>query len=74
MPIRGAQAEWTRLIAAVAVRSRLTPNQIREMYWCDFREFCRALGIKVPKTGDELNAEIQRFIHAQNNRNGHSRS
>ena len=62
MPGGGAQSEWPRLIATVAVRLGISPNDVRAMLWVDFREVLRAMGAKVRKTPQELQAEIERLI------------
>lgn len=62
MPGGGAQSEWPRLIATVAVRLGISPNEVRTMLWVDFREVLRAMGAKVKKTPQELQAEIERLI------------
>lgn len=62
MPGGGAQSEWPRLIATVAVRLGISPNEVRAMLWVDFREVLRAMGAKVRKTPQELQAEIERLI------------
>lgn len=54
--------EWPRLIATVAVRLGISPNEVRAMLWVDFREVLRAMGAKVRKTPQELQAEIERLI------------
>jgi hypothetical protein len=50
------------LIATVAVRLGISTNDVRSMFWVDFRETLRALGAKVRKTPQELQAEIERMI------------
>ena len=62
MPGGGAETEWPRLIATVAVRLGISTNDVRSMFWVDFRETLRALGAKVRKTPQELQAEIERMI------------
>lgn len=58
----GAETEWPRLIATVAVRLGISPNEVRWMLWVDFREVLRTMGAKVKKTPQELQAEIERMI------------
>jgi len=58
----GADTEWPRLIASVAVRLGISSNEVRSMLWVDFREMMRCLGAKIKKTPQELQAEIERFI------------
>lgn len=62
MPGGGAESEWPRLIATVAVRLHVSPNEVRSMLWVDFREVLRTMGAKVKKTPQELHAEIERLI------------
>jgi hypothetical protein len=50
------------LIATVAVRLHVSPNDVRSMLWVDFREVLRTMGAKVKKTPQELHAEIERLI------------
>ena len=54
--------EWSRIIAAVAVRLHVSPNEVRDMQWTDFREVLRLMGAKVPQTPQEIQAEIKRMI------------
>jgi hypothetical protein len=58
----GADTEWPRLIASVAVRLGISSNEVRSMLWVDFREMMRCLGAKIKNTPQELQAEIERFI------------
>ena len=60
---RSARSEWPRVVAAVAVRLQVSPNEVRSMYWVDFREVLKLYGVKVKKTPAELEAEIMRLLH-----------
>ena len=55
--------EWPRVVAAVAVRLQVSPNEVRSMYWVDFREVLKLFGVKVKKTPAELEAEIMRLLN-----------
>lgn len=63
MPGRSPQSEWPRIVAAVAVRLQVSPNEVRSMYWVDFREVLKLFGVKVKKTPAELEAEIMRLLN-----------
>lgn len=60
---RSATSEWPRVVAAVAVRLQVSPNEVRSMYWVDFREVLKLYGVKVKKTPAELEAEIMRLLN-----------
>ena len=62
MEAKGSRGKWPRLIAAVAVRMNVSPNEVRRMYWCDFREILRAYGVQVQQTPDERAEQIRRLM------------
>ena len=62
MPPAGARNEWPGIVAAVAVRLQVSPNEVRAMLWVDFREVLKLYGVKVRKTPAELEAEITRIF------------
>lgn len=63
MPRTGVEGKWPGIIAAVAVRLNVSPNEVRRMYWCDFRAILKAYGVKVQQTPDEFTEQIRRLMN-----------
>jgi hypothetical protein len=40
----------------------VSPNEVRQMYWCDFREILKAYGVKVQQTPEEMAEQIRRLM------------
>lgn len=62
MPESGSGNEWPGVIAAVAVRMQVSPNEVRSMLWVDFREVLKLYGVKVKQTPAEMNEQIKRIF------------
>ena len=45
------------------MRLNVSPNEVRRMYWCDFRAILKAYGVKVQQTPDEFTEQIRRLMN-----------
>ena len=62
MPPASSQSKWPCIVAAVAVRMSLSPEDVRAMRYVDFREVLKVLKVPVKQTQSELQEQIERFI------------
>jgi hypothetical protein len=62
MPEKSSGREWAPIVAAVAVRMNVSPNEVRAMLWVDFREVLKLYGVKVKQTPTEIEEQIQRIF------------
>lgn len=62
MPPTSPGSKWPRIVAAVAVRMSLSPEDVRAMRYVDFREVLKVLKVPVKQTQSELQDQIERFI------------
>lgn len=62
MPPTSSGSKWPGIIASVAVRMSLSPEDVRAMRYVDFREVLKVLKVPVKQTQSELQDQIERFI------------
>jgi len=62
MPPTNSGSKWPGIVAAVAVRMNLSPEDVRSMRYVDFREVLKVLRVPVKQTESELQEQIERWI------------